>query len=78
MKKNIFKAMRLVTFIAFVLYMLETIYISGMFTNFMLLVVLGVLSFIQLLFSVEEKSLSDIMLCISYILSAGTIVSILY
>lgn len=37
MKKNIFKTIRLATFIAFILYMLETIFIAGMFTNFILL-----------------------------------------
>ena len=50
MKKNIFETIRLVSFSAFILYMLETIFIAGMFTNFMLLVILGILSSIQLVF----------------------------
>ena len=78
MKKNIFKTIRLATFIAFILYMLETIFIAGTFTNFILLVILGVLSSIQLVFSIKEKKYNDIMLSMSYILSAITIVSILY
>ena len=78
MKKNIFETIRLVSFSAFILYMIETIFIAGMFTNFILLVILGILSSIQLVFSIKEKNYNDIMLSISYILSAITIVSILY
>ena len=78
MKKNTLKTIRLMSFITFILYMLETIFIAGIFTNFMLLIILGTLSSIQLVFSIKEKNYNDIMLSISYILSAITIVSILY
>lgn len=78
MKKNTLKTIRLMSFITFILYMLETIFISGIFTNFMLLIILGTLSSIQLVFSIKEKNYNDIILFISYILSAITIVSILY
>lgn len=78
MKKNTLKTIRLMSFITFILYMLETIFIAGIFTNFMLLIILGTLSSIQLVFSIKEKSYNDIILFIFYILSAITIVSILY
>ena len=78
MKKNTLKTIRLMSFITFILYMLETIFIAGIFTNFMLLIILGTLSSIQLVFSIKEKNYNDIILFISYILSAITIVSILY
>lgn len=78
MKKNTLKTIRLMSFITFILYMLETIFIAGIFTNFMLLIILGTLSSIQLVFSIKEKNYNDIILFISYILSAIAIVSILY
>lgn len=78
MKKNTLKTIRLMSFITFILYMLETIFIAGIFTNFMLLIILGTLSSIQLVFSIKEKNYNDIILFISYILSIITIVSILY
>lgn len=78
MKKNTLKTIRLMSFITFILYMLETIFIAGIFTNFMLLIILGTLSSIQLVFSIKEKNYNDIILFISYILSVITIVSILY
>ena len=78
MKKNTLKTIKLMSFITFILYMLETIFIAGIFTNFMLLIILGILSSIQLVFSIKEKNYNDIILFISYILSAITIVSILY
>lgn len=78
MKKNTLKTIRLMSFITFILYMLETIFIAGIFTNFMLLIILGTLSSIQLVFSIKKKNYNDIILFISYILSAITIVSILY
>ena len=74
MKKNTLKTIRLMSFITFILYMLETIFIAGIFTNFMLLIILGTLSSIQLVFSIKEKSYNDIILFIFYILSAITIV----
>ena len=78
MKKNTLKTIRLMSFITFILYMLETIFIAGIFTNFMLLIILGTLSSIQLVFSIKKKNYNDIILFISYILSAITIASILY
>ena len=78
MKKNTLKTIKLMSFITFILYMLETIFIAGIFTNFMLLIILGTLSSIQLVFSIKEKNYNDIILFISYILSVITIVSILY
>lgn len=78
MKKKAFNIIKVITLILYGLYLLETVFIAGMFTNIMFVALAGLLSIIYLVYSIIIKRNTDALLASTFILSIAVITKLLY
>lgn len=73
-----FKSVKIASLVVYVLFVLETIFLAGMFTNMILAGATLLASLIYAVLSVKEKKYTDVLLSMAFVVNVITVIATLY
>lgn len=73
-----FKTIKIISLIVYMLFVLESIFVAGMFTNMILAGATVIASLIYSVCSLKMKKNTDVLLSMAFVVNVITVISILY